>query len=139
MAVDRTGRTPTGGTLLTHSERLAETRRLLNAAATTQDPDQRRSALTEVAALHADDALALVRTLYRRRQPDSADQQESESALLAYALEAYVDAVLALDPTTEGDVLPQVLPAVRDAVVRFSRQQVTADAGPGVGVRSRLR
>jgi hypothetical protein len=119
----------------THAERLAATRDLLDAAAGAVDAAQRRVALEEVAALNADDALAIAITLSRQQQLDETD----EPALLAYALEAYVDAVLTLDPTPDIDVLPQVLPALRDAVVRFNRSLIACHAAPGIGERSGLR
>lgn len=123
-----------------HAERLAETRRLLDLAAASADASDRRTALREVAALNADDALAVVGALYRQQHGEEAESQRStEQAVLVFALEAYVDAVLALDPSSDADVLPQVLPALRDAVVRFNRSLVACHPAPGIGERSGLR
>lgn len=118
-----------------HAERLAETRALLDVAAGANDAEQRRTALREVAALNADDALAIVVALSHQLPAG----EPEEPALLAFALEAYVDAVLTLDPGSDLDVLPQVLPALRDAVVRFNRSLVACHTAPGIGERSGLR
>ncbi|WP_157417332.1 hypothetical protein [Nocardioides sp. Iso805N] len=120
---------------LSHAERLDATRSLLDLAAATLDPDLRRTVLGEVAALNAEDALAIVTALHRHQHPQAAD----DPALLTFALEAYVDAVLALDPCPELDVLPRVMPALREAVIQFNRDLVARHDAPGVGGRSGLR
>ena len=117
------------------SQRLDATRKLLDAAAACADPEKRRATLREVAALNADDALTIVSALYHHQQPDAIE----ESALLSLALDAYVDAVLALDPRSSRDVLAQVAPTLRDAVARFNRDLVRRRAAPGIGGRSTLR
>lgn len=111
---------------LTHAERLAATRGLLDVVARSTDPRSRHRVLREVAALNAEDAMEVVASL---RHPATDD----EPALRTCALEAYVDAVLALEPGDQSDLLPQVLPSVRDAVVRFCRDHPVASAAPGVG------
>ncbi|WGL51036.1 hypothetical protein P5P86_13800 [Nocardioides sp. BP30] len=120
---------------LTHAQRLDASRGLLDVASATLDPALRRVVLREVAALNAEDALAVVKVLYRRQRSTPID----EPGLLAVALEVYVDAVLALDPSLDGDVLPRVLPALRAAVTRFNRALVARHNAPGVGGRSGLR
>jgi len=117
------------------TQRLSATRQLLDAAAACVDPDERRTRLREVAAINADDALAIVSALYRHQQPDAID----EPALLALALDAYTDAVLALDPQRSTDVLSEVAPLLRKTVMRFNRDLISHHRAPGIGERSALR
>lgn len=120
---------------LSHAQRLDATRGLLHLAAGTPDPELRRRVLSQVAALNAEDALAIATALHRHQHPQATD----DPALVAFALEAYVDAVLALDPRPDLDVLPQIMPALREAVVHFNRDLVDRHDAPGVGGRSGLR
>jgi hypothetical protein len=110
----------------THSERLAETRRLLDAAAACSDPRERRRALLEVAALNADDVLAVVSAWYRRLDADAAD----EPMVMAHALDAYMNTILDLEPRPGLDVLTEVLPTLRAAVIGYARDTVGSAAGP---------
>lgn len=117
------------------TERLSATRKLLEDAAICTDLDERQAILHEVAALNADDALAVASALYRRQRPEATD----EPALLAVALDTYMDAVLAIDPRSCVDVLAQVAPALSHAVTRFNRDLVRRHVAPGIGERSTLR
>lgn len=120
---------------LSRAERIVATRLLLDSAASSSDADVRRTSLAEVAALNADDALKIVSVLYRHQQPEAIE----EPALLVLALDAYTDAVLALDPQGSPDVITQVTPTLLDTVTRFSRDLIHRHEAPGIGERSGLR
>lgn len=104
---------------LTPAERLARTRELLTAAASQPDERDRRILLLKAGALNADAALSIASSFYRRYPHAPEDEQR----LLSVARDAYLRAVLVLDPEHTTDVILDVLPALRAAVVAFGRGQ----------------
>jgi hypothetical protein len=106
------------GDPIARGQRLAATRDLLRAAARCEDPKRRRGILLEVAALNADEALAVAAALCRRFRPTGMDERK----VLSRALDSYLSAVLDTEPAAEPDLLVRVAPVLRAAVVRLTRE-----------------
>lgn len=111
------------GRRLTRAERSSKTRELLAQAALTADPELRRTLLAEIAELNLGVVDAVVASMAGRYTDVDA------RAMAASAREAYLNAVFSLEPSADLHLLPQVLPAVWDAVQRCARTQL-ADTGP---------
>lgn len=109
----------------TRVERSSQTRALLAAGAATADPASRRAILSEVAELNISVVSAVVASVDRRYRYTQVDM----SAVAECARRAYTRAVLGLDPAPDLDLLPRVVPEVRDAVQRCVRRQL-AEVGP---------